>query len=235
MSDNQVFRIHDNGGTPFAVTVSGGSVTVIETQGDTVVWEIADATKVFVGESPVTDMTTFSGGHGPAFRGNSILVQTDDNEYTYIGARIYSFRSESEIIRYISEIGNSDVPYPYAVDEEDNFYLMIEDVVLLQLDAEHHADPYRYLYDIGRGNRSVEVLGVDYLVGTNGEERFNIVYTPYPRIHYNYPWMANLHACGPIHQYPVSEDAYVSMMDMLAESFNLRPLEILETIVERVD
>lgn len=232
MSDSQVFMIHDNGGTPFAVTVNGGSVTVIETQGDSVVWEVSDSTRVFVGESPVTDMTTFSGGHGPIFRGNSILVKTNDNEYTYIGARIYSFRSESEIVRYVSEVGNNDVPYPYAVDEEDNFYLMIEDVVLLQLSAEHHADPYRYLYSI-RGEPAARVLGFEYFVGADPDEYLSLSYTSHPRVSYQYPWMADLHAVTHSHQYPVSEGAYVNMMEELAESFNLRPLEILETIVDR--
>ena len=232
MSDTEVFRIHDNGGTPFIVTVKPGRVTVVETTNNTVVLEIVDAAKVFIGESPVTDMTTFSEGYGPAFRGNSILVQNDGCKYTYIGERIYSFRSDFEIVKYISEVGNSNVPYPYAVDSNGNFYLMIEDVVLKHLDVAYHADPYRYLYEI-MGEPTARVLGFEYFVGTDPDEYFTPSYTPHPRRSYHYPWMANLHAVTHSHQYPVSENDYVVMMEELANAFSLRPLEILETIVDR--
>ena len=229
---SQSFNIHDNGGTPFVVTIDQSRVTVIKTDTNDKVLDMKRVIRVFIGESPITDMTIFSGGHGPAFRGNSILVQTGLHEYTYIGTRIYTFQSRAEIIKYISEVGNNDVPYPYAVDINDNFYLMIEDVVLDQLGESYHSDPYSYMYGI-TGKHTTSVLGIDYLIGSDPDEHFNINYTPYPRIIYNYPWMANLHAgVGVSNQYPVSEDNYVEMMKLLEKSFKLRPLEIIKTIIE---
>ena len=234
ISTSQSFNIHDNYETPFVVTIDQNNVTVIKTDTNETVLDINGVIRVFIGESPVTDITIISEGHGPAFKGNTILVQTGNHEYTYIGARIYSFRSLAEINKYVSEVGNNDVPYPYAVDINDNFYLMTEDVILNQLDEFYHLDPYSYLYGI-TGEQAKNVLGIDYLVGSNPEEHFNIGYTPYPRRNYNYSWMTNLHAGVDIsNQYFVSEDAYVEMMEILEESFNLCPLEILEIIVDRV-
>ena len=65
-------------------------------------------------------MTEYSGGYGDEFDGNSILVHISENKYVYIGSSIYSFESQAKIIRYISPVGNSDVPYPYAIDEKEN-------------------------------------------------------------------------------------------------------------------
>ena len=235
LARSQSFKIHHNYATPFVVTIDKNKVTVIKTDTNEMVLDINGVIRVFIGESPITDITIISEGHGPAFKGNTILVQTGNHEYTYIGSRIYSFRSLAEIDKYVSEIGNNDVPYPYAVDINNNFYLMTEDVVLKQLDESYHVDPYSYLYSI-TGNQATSVLGIDYLVGNNPDEYFNIGYTPYPRRNYNnYHWFANLQACvGSFNQYPVSEDNYVEMMEILAESFNLCPLEILHIIVDRV-
>ena len=230
MKDEQVFHIHDNGSIPFEVTIDSGQLIVKDTKTNTVILTITESLMIFIGESPVTDMTTFSGGHGPAFRGNSILVKTNELTYTYIGARIYSFQADSEIVTYISEVGNSDVPYPYAIDNNDRYYLMIEDVILDNLDPEYHKDPYFYLYGI-TGAQASEVLGISHLIGKDPDEHFNISYTPYPRKHYNQSWMNNLHAVSYSGESnPITEDGYISMMATLEQAFQVRPLKIEETI-----
>ena len=71
-------------------------------------------------------MTKFSGGYGKFFDGNSILLKLSKNKYVYIGSVIYSFTSYNEITTFISPVGNSDVPYPYAIDEKNNYYLLLE-------------------------------------------------------------------------------------------------------------
>ena len=40
--------------------------------------------EVFIGKSPVNAMTTFSGGHGPRFDGNSILLKRE-KDYVFVG------------------------------------------------------------------------------------------------------------------------------------------------------
>jgi hypothetical protein len=44
----------------------------------------------------------------------------------------------------VSPVGNNHVPYPYAVDDRNNVYLMIEDVVLESYTMEQ--DPYETYY-----------------------------------------------------------------------------------------
>lgn len=48
-------------------------------------------------------------------------------------------------------MGNSNVPYPYAVDEDRNIYLMIEDIIMCPTDYGEniiaYKDPYNYYYN----------------------------------------------------------------------------------------
>jgi hypothetical protein len=90
------------------------------------------AKRIFIGKSPLNKTTKFSGGHGPKFDGNSILVQlTSDTKkniykYLFIGCSIMEFMTSYEIVKYSSPVGNNDVPYPYAIDTMGNAYLMTE-------------------------------------------------------------------------------------------------------------
>jgi hypothetical protein len=224
MNNENEFKIRHNGAILFVVTVEGERVVVKDTKTNAIILTIPDPPKVFIGESPVTPMTIRSRAHGPTYKGNSILVKTKDNFYVYIGARIYSFTADCEITKYVSEVGNNDVPYPYAVDNKGNFYLFIEDVILEKLSPQFHTDPYSYLYDI-TGKPAAEILGVTHVVGTSPGEHFNIHYTAHPRLHYKEPWMANLHSITAEGiQTPLTEDDYVSMMHKLAMAFKLRPI-----------
>jgi hypothetical protein len=112
------------------------------------------ATKVFVG---IHDRLS---SYDPEMDGNSVLLEVGQNEYVSIGWNIFRFKTLSEIIQYESPIGNSDVPYPYARDNQGNYYLMVENVILLnrpnfdQIIASHnqhpssrHDDPYSLYYN----------------------------------------------------------------------------------------
>lgn len=142
------YKIHDNGGRPFLVEIIDKTVNVYKELTNNVYSEkpikTFIANQIFIGTSPLNNMTRFSGGHGKKFDGNSILLFLKDDKYVFIGWNIFSFRSFAKIVKYDSPVGNSDVPYPYAIDEDDNYYLMIEDVVIKN---ENHGDPYRYFYD----------------------------------------------------------------------------------------
>jgi hypothetical protein len=152
----KTYHIHDNGGRPFKVEIEGKTVRVykqtdLPVQGGTVltytdepVLTFKNVEKVFIGKSPKRMMTKFSGGHGPAFDGNSILLHIEGLKYVYIGSEIFSFYALGKIVKYVSLVGNNDVPYPYAVDKEGRNYLMIEDVVLEN--APKNKDPYSYYY-----------------------------------------------------------------------------------------
>ena len=105
--------------------------------------------KVFVGKSPLNEMTRFSGGHGPRFDGNSILLKKKGGDYIFVGHEVYAFRA-SEIVDFVSPVGNSSVPYPYAVDVEGRYILFIEHVVMPRpgKTGKMDDDPYRVYYDM---------------------------------------------------------------------------------------
>jgi hypothetical protein len=79
--------------------------------------------------------------------GNSILINKNGKEYIFIGHEIYSFTPHDHIKEYHSIVGNSDVPYPFAIGEK-NVYFMIEDqyVSLAGFLQDELKDPYCKLY-----------------------------------------------------------------------------------------
>lgn len=145
------YLIHSNGGHPFKVVIDGECVKIYqrdeqeESHYTSTPLSVMPA-KIFVGESPLTGMTEYSGGFGPAFDGNTILLQLGDNDYMFIGDSICTFTSAAEICSFMSPVGNNDVPYPYAIDTEGNCYLLAENAVVAggaTCDAE---DPYEHYY-----------------------------------------------------------------------------------------
>lgn len=80
-----------------------------------------EPSKIFIGKSPLNDMTKFSGGHGDQYDGNTILLRIShrlyDYYYIYLGDDIRAFHTREPIIHYVSSVGNNCVPYPYAESE----------------------------------------------------------------------------------------------------------------------
>lgn len=150
---------HDNGGRPFKVTINAdGTVNIYKNITDYDVNDPVDVysttpiltyspESVFVGKSPINPMTKFSGGHGPKFDGNSVLLKISADEYIIIGNDIRSFNTSSPIIEYVSPVGNNDVPYPYAIDEQGHYYLLSSDVILLKVPKNKRNDVADYYYE----------------------------------------------------------------------------------------
>lgn len=118
-----------------------------------------DTNQIFIGKSP-RNATTSNGGYGPDFDGNTILFRWPSNEtsagehlYVYIGENIVKFNAKGRIVKYRSDVGNNDVPYPFAVDEYGYIYLLAENVVIApspvntidEIDDDY--DIYDYYYD----------------------------------------------------------------------------------------
>jgi hypothetical protein len=104
---------------------------------------------IFIGKSPKNPRTIFSDGYGAKFTGNSILLQITKNKYVFIGNKIFSFTSKSEIKKFVSPVGNNDLPYPYAIDIGGRYYLMIEDVIIDKITniKKYDNDPYEFYYN----------------------------------------------------------------------------------------
>jgi hypothetical protein len=141
----QDYSIIDNGGEPFIVTINFAKKKIFvyqiehydsgEMERPTETKEliyIAKYIDIFIGRSPLDNQNTigyrYDGQYEYEFDGNSILIETGENTYTYIGAEIYCFQSFSKINYYLSLVGPSCSPYPYAIDEDNNIYLMIEKI-----------------------------------------------------------------------------------------------------------
>jgi len=68
----------------------------------------------------------YVGNDGDAFsRGNSILLEIQKNKYVCITADIFEFELEKddEMVKYFSEIGNSDVAFSSPDEEKGTLFL----------------------------------------------------------------------------------------------------------------
>jgi hypothetical protein len=151
--EKSMYKIHDNGGRPFKCIVEGNIIKIYNNYKKKEEHFLQfEFEKIFIGKSPLNSMTAFSGGHGSGFDGNSILIKLNNLIYVSIGYEIYSFEAMCEIVDYVSPVGNSDVPYPYAIDCNQNYYLTIEDVIIennkdfAEYMKNTNHDPYNYYY-----------------------------------------------------------------------------------------
>lgn len=142
------YLIHDNGSRPFKVIIINDKVNIYkeksENEYDDKVFKTYKPKKIFIGKSLKNKMTLFSGGYGKKFDGNSILLQLTKNSYTYIGSQIYSFKTDAEIMDFQSPVGNNDVPYPYCIDSNGYYYLMLEKIKIKV--PKSYDDCYAYYY-----------------------------------------------------------------------------------------
>jgi hypothetical protein len=85
------------------------------------------------------------------YMGNSILFCTGKNEYIFVGQFFITFTSLSNIKIFVSPIGNSSVAYPYAIDNDKNYYLFTENVIINNVPKKYNEQPYLYYYkDTGK-------------------------------------------------------------------------------------
>jgi len=155
------YLTHDNGNKPFKVTITKQEEDIEQPSNGHHIVHVCGrsyehtfiATQLFIGYSPHNNITEFSGGDGPNYDGNSIVIKLMGGEYVYIGESVFSFYTTSPIVRHISPVGSSDVPYPYSVTENGTIYLMIEDIQLLPCLSltdyltDPMNDPYSYYYE----------------------------------------------------------------------------------------
>ena len=127
----KTYEIHDNGGRPFVVHVYPGFIEIYRQKyiGDyPITYEVPDKKvletsyqQIWIGDNDLEDPYFPKKGNYP---GNSILVQIHNTSYIYIGSSIYSFSIEDSIQNYYSPVGNSDVPYPYAIGQNRTYFML---------------------------------------------------------------------------------------------------------------
>lgn len=194
-----VYLTHDNGGRAFKVCFNGRRFWVFKPDSrggdDTVhtVMAIAPTAykRVFIGHSPRNAMTEFSGGYGPRFDGNSMLFELATGRYMFVGDCVRTFSTTSPITTFVSPVGNSDVPYPFAVDASGVVYLLSEEVRLTAgpYPREVLLDPYELYYsgtsltpDMARhGSATAEVVPFEGITKFYiGNRPYTCMYRPRP-------------------------------------------------------
>lgn len=81
-----------------------------------------------------------------SFKGNTMLFELSTKSYIYIGDYIYEFRAQDTIETYRSDVGNSRVPYPFAVGNK-YVYLMLEHAIVPKSKLSDDSDPYSQFYE----------------------------------------------------------------------------------------
>lgn len=136
------YLIHDNGGRPFRVDIQGMKVSVWKNMDE---YGLVDgkfvttkhpmkhildftAEKIFIGKKSPDG--GYDGLKPKEAEGNSLLLQTG-SKYVFIGWEIYEFSpvKGDTIVKYYSDIGNNDVPYPYAIGKT-HVYILLEKVAV---------------------------------------------------------------------------------------------------------
>ena len=117
--------------------------------------------EVFIGKSPRngnTDRDCVCPCHpnervsryGEEYDGNTILLKIGEKRYVYIGGDIKEFSTTDDIVEYISEVGNNEVPYALAIGQEYIYFMMDNCRISLdkfpKLTEKVKEDAYGYFY-----------------------------------------------------------------------------------------
>lgn len=155
----KTYDIHDNQNKPFSVDISSSRIEIFKqkqqiNENNTVQFIrhkkifTTPYKKVFIGDNLLRDPLSEPKGKYP---GNSILVKTGKGKYIYIGDNIYAFQTidGEDIKEYYSAIGNSDVPYPYAVGEKYTYFMLDKKALPNELlDLKKHAYQQFYKFEL---------------------------------------------------------------------------------------
>lgn len=246
----KAYLIHDNGGRPLKCVIDKDTIYVHKQndhESDEVVYDkkpslIFHPKEIYIGKSPLNKMTEFSGGYGPEFDGNTILLDMGNNEYIFIGSEIWSFDAVDKITKYISPVGNNDVPYPYAIDKSGNIYLIVDNVIIMHRDdiaeqMDQYDNPYDYYYDYDlitadRGMVPPQLpktdMGIDkWMVGKN---QYTLRYKPFPEIR-DRDEMYIIDSKGK--KTRLSEEGYMDLMNKFAELQSFEPLPKKKIYMDR--
>ena len=236
-----MYEIWDNGGKPFKVKIDDKVIKIFKMNNENETYyslaEITNYREVFIGKDP----------DDSEFDGNSILVNVKYNEYIFIGSSIFSFEPLSKIIKFVSVMGNSGVPYPYAEDVTGNIYLLIENVIIKNNpNIKNYKDPYNYYYDkisiTSRITRRPERnLKTKSFMGITkfyiGKEQYNMSYEPFPEKDYDRlipDWGKKMFIVdSEKKKKELTKNAYIEIMERFGEINGFEPMKNIKVLVER--
>jgi hypothetical protein len=177
--EGRVYRTHDNGGSPYQVVVGRDRVTVYER--DEAFDDDVYLSRVLEVVRPLAvHPGTWRGRGGyqsPSPRGNSVLIQVRGATCVFVGHFVFRFSLVDEFVKFVSPLGNSDVPYPWLVGSRF-VYLLLEDegfnavrkgaraaVVRVPRAEADLADPWGQFYQLGSARqRALPRTPITFLV-----------------------------------------------------------------------
>ena len=138
-----------NGSSPYRVIINDKHVYAFlrDEDGDNYSKLVLDTKydKVFIGKS----LSKYSEYTKP-FTGSTILIELK-NKYILISNKIYEFETKEPILKFVSIMGNSSVPYPFALTENYAYCLMDDGSGFKYFDRNFgDIDPYIVLYDFDK-------------------------------------------------------------------------------------
>ena len=140
------YEIHDNGSVPYWVEVNGKTVTILQNM---------DSYKMINGKLPEAPNKTFivdevfvgkTSPTGPKSPPGTTMLFRVGSKYVYVGSEMYEFTTNDVISKFYSDLGNSDVPYPYAIGEK-YIYIMLDKVAVEKSLFDMKEDIYKQYYE----------------------------------------------------------------------------------------
>ena len=134
------YSIHDNYSRPWLVKIENSHASIYKQDYD----ESADKYIPQLNKPPIYETAVQEVMPGkksktnkqlwqPSFVGNTILLKLSEKQYIYVGGEIYRFDviTGDKITAFFSDVGNNDVPYPYAIGEK-YIYILMEYAVAIE-------------------------------------------------------------------------------------------------------
>lgn len=114
-----VYNTEFNGGTAFVVENTGDKLLIFHPASKQLLLTLPFQ-QLFVGQDKNYGMT-----------GNSLLAKVSNNRFVFVGKEVYEFETlpGDTILSFSSPVGNSGVPYPFAIGNT-HVYLLAEKVAV---------------------------------------------------------------------------------------------------------
>ena len=138
---SKIYYTMDNGSEKYKVIVDDKKIIIFilnKTKYDFLT--IKKYKNIFIGKSSIKYSP-----YKEKFIGNSILIEISKNKYVFIGYTIYDFVTKEPILKYESPMGNSSVPYPFAISEKYT-YLILARKYISNDEYIKNTDPYIIFY-----------------------------------------------------------------------------------------
>jgi len=129
-----------NGATPYRVIINDKHVYVFSQENGSLALD-TKYDKIFIGKN-VAKYAVYKG----SYTGSTILIELN-NKYILISNKIYEFETKEPIIKFVSIMGNSNVPYPFALTQ--NYAYCLNGFRYFERDF-GDIDPYIVLYDFDK-------------------------------------------------------------------------------------